>query len=45
MDETAKLEFQGKTHELDIVRGSEGELAVDIGDLRSETGLITLDPA
>ncbi len=45
MDETAKLEFQGKTHELDIVRGSEGELAVDIGDLRSATGLITLDPA
>ena len=45
MDETAKLEFEGKTHELEIVKGSEGELAVDIGDLRSETGLITLDPA
>jgi len=44
MDETARLEVDGKTYELPIVTGSEGERAVDIRNLRSETGLITLDP-
>jgi citrate synthase len=45
MDETARLEVDGKTIELPIVMGSEGERALDIAELRTETGLITLDPA
>jgi citrate synthase len=44
MDGTAKLEFEGKTYELPVVLGSEGERGVDIGKLRAESGLITLDP-
>jgi citrate synthase len=39
----ASLTFEGRTTELPLVRGSEGEQAIDIGRLRSETGLITLD--
>ena len=44
MVETAKLMVDGKTFELPIVRGSEGETAIDISNLRAKTGLITLDP-
>jgi len=44
MDEVARLEVDGKVYELPIVTGSEGERAVDIQSLRSESGLITLDP-
>ena len=33
-----------KTIQLPIVRGTEGERAIDIRKLRDETGLITLDP-
>jgi citrate synthase len=44
MAETAKLMVDGKTFELPIVRGSEGETAIDISNLRAEMGLITLDP-
>jgi len=45
MDDTARLEVDGKAFDLPIVTGTEGERALDIGDLRAETGLITLDPA
>jgi len=41
----AKLIFEGKEYELPVVEGSEGEKAIVIGDLRNNTGLITLDPA
>jgi citrate synthase len=41
--ETAQLSYQGKTYELPIVVGSEGEKAIDITKLRTQTGLITLD--
>jgi citrate synthase len=41
---TAKLSYQGKEYELSVVEGSEHEAALVIGDLRSKTGLITLDP-
>ena len=34
MAETAKLMVDGKTFELPIVRGSEGETAIDISNLR-----------
>ncbi len=44
MAETAKLEYEGKTYELAVLVGSEGERAIDIGKLRDESGLITLDP-
>jgi len=43
--EIARLEVDGKTHELPIVSGSEGERGLDIRNLRDETGLIALDPA
>ncbi len=41
---TAKLSVEGHEIELPIVEGSEGEKAIDVGALRKETGLITLDP-
>jgi citrate synthase len=41
---TAKLSIEGREIELPMVEGSEGEKAVDIGALRKETGIITLDP-
>ncbi len=44
MEKTAKLIIDGKTYELPIIDGSEGERALDISSLRKETGLITLDP-
>jgi len=44
-DETVKLTYQGKTWELPVVVGTEGEKGVDISQLRQDTGLITLDPA
>ncbi|MDO9514471.1 MAG: citrate synthase [Syntrophales bacterium] len=43
MAETAKLTVEGKTYELPIVTGSEGEKAIDISKLLKETGYITLD--
>ncbi len=39
----AKLVLDGKTYELPIFKGSEGEMAIDIRSLRAETGYITLD--
>jgi citrate synthase len=44
VEKTAKLVIEGKTVELPIVVGSEGELAIDISTLRQRTGLVTLDP-
>src|SRR5881275_2019040 len=44
MSRTATLTFGDQTFELPVVEGTEGELAVDISQLRSRTGLITLDP-
>ncbi len=41
--ETAKLELGGKSYELPVIVGSEGEKAIDIRKLRAETGYITLD--
>src|SRR5947209_7651106 len=43
MSNIAKLELDGKSHELPTMSGSEGEKAVDISALRSSTGYITLD--
>ena len=42
---SAKLSYDDTEYELNILEGSEGERALDIGKLRAQTGLITLDPA
>jgi citrate synthase len=44
MGETAELRFRGKSYELPVVEGTEGETAIDITELRARAGLITLDP-
>ncbi len=41
---TATLSFGGKTLDLPVLSGSEGEQAIDIEKLRNSTGLITMDP-
>ena len=41
---TVTLEFNGTPLTLPLVEGSEGELGIDISQLRARTGLITLDP-
>src|SRR5579883_2265125 len=45
MADTAQLIYDGKTFEIPIVVGTEGERALDISNLRTKTGLVTLDPA
>jgi citrate synthase len=41
----ARLSLNGTEIELPVVVGSEGEVGIDIGNLRAQTGAITLDPA
>ncbi|MEQ8518779.1 MAG: citrate synthase [Cytophagales bacterium] len=43
MSEFAEIILDGKSHKLPIITGSEGEKAIDIAKLRTETGYITLD--
>jgi len=43
MSKIAKLNFDGNTYDLPILEGSEGEKGIDISNLRSQSGLITLD--
>ena len=43
MTDIAKLQVDGKSVELPIIVGSEGEQAIDVSKLRAETGYITLD--
>ena len=38
------MEYNGNRYELPVVQGSENELAIDIKNLRSQSGMITLDP-
>ncbi len=42
-EQTATLTHGDRTIELQVITGSEGEQAVDIGKLRAQTGLITMD--
>ncbi len=42
--DSAALRIGERQVDLPVVRGSEGDDAIDIAKLRSETGLITLDP-
>ena len=44
MSEKARIEVQGRTVEVPLIIGSENEVALDITNLRKETGAITLDP-
>jgi citrate synthase len=41
---SATLEIDGKSVALPMIKGSEGEVAIDIQALRAKTGAITLDP-
>jgi citrate synthase len=43
MARTATISFEGKQVELPVLEGSEGELGIDISQLRAQTGWITLD--
>ncbi len=43
MTESVKLIYGGKEYQLPLIKGTEGETAIDISKLRQETGLITLD--
>ena len=43
MENTAKLKVKDATYELPVIEGSEGEIGVDISNLRSQSGVITLD--
>ncbi|MFW6081989.1 MAG: citrate (Si)-synthase, partial [Desulfosalsimonas sp.] len=44
MTEYATLTVNGKTIELPVVEGTEGEKGIDIRSLRAESGYITFDP-
>lgn len=44
MKDKAILTYEGKSYELPVIHGSEGEKAIDITNLRKEIGLITFDP-
>ena len=44
MNNNAKLILENKEYDLPIIKGSEGEKALDITNLRTLTGHITLDP-
>jgi citrate synthase len=42
--DAARLQVGDRSVQLPLVRGTDGDEAIDIGQLRNETGLITLDP-
>ena len=42
-EDTAQVTIDGKTYDFPIIVGTEGERAIDIRQLRAETGYITLD--
>ena len=42
-DGTARLDVAGRSYELPVIVGTEGERAIDIAKLRAQTGCITLD--
>lgn len=44
MSKNAILEYDGKSYEFPVIKGTENELAIDIKTIRSATGMITLDP-
>ena len=44
MADTARIAVDGTALEVPVVRGSEGEVGIDIGALRRDSGAITVDP-
>ncbi len=44
MAHKAEIKVNGNSYELPIVEGTEGEQGIDIGSLRSSSGIITIDP-
>ena len=40
----AEIKFDGQVYELPVFEGSENEKAIEIGKLRAQSGLVTLDP-
>ena len=44
MSDKAILEYGGNSYEFPIITGSENESAIDIKTLRTQTGIVTLDP-
>ncbi|MEQ8364209.1 MAG: citrate synthase [Cyclobacteriaceae bacterium] len=44
MSKTAELNIDGKTYSLPVFTGTENEMAIDIGKLRDQSGVVTLDP-
>lgn len=44
MSKTAELIIDGKSYSLPIFVGTEDEVAIDIGKLRDQSGVVTLDP-
>jgi len=42
-DKTAELNIEGRSYSLPVIEGTEGEKAIDIRNLRQDTGYITLD--
>lgn len=43
MSDFAEIIYDGKSYQLPVIEGSEGEKAIDISKLRSTSGLITID--
>jgi len=44
MSDNVQINFNGETYDLPVIEGSEEEKAIDIAQLRGESGLITMDP-
>lgn len=44
MSQTAEIKIDGKTYTLPVMEGTENEKAIDIGNFRAESGVITMDP-
>lgn len=44
MSNTAEIKIDGQTYELPVIEGTEQEKAIDISKLRSQSGVITIDP-
>ena len=44
MAKAATLQIEGKKYELPLVVGTENEVAIDITQLRGQSGAITIDP-
>jgi citrate synthase len=42
--DSVEVQFEGRSLRCPVVRGSEGELAIDVTRLRADLGVITLDP-